>query len=70
VTACRIFSRESASISGAEVDRVDVVLLRLRLGDGALQHLVGAARHTFTLMPYFCSKGFTMTGRSFSAIVV
>jgi hypothetical protein len=28
------------------------------------------ARHTFTLMPYFFSKGPTMAGRSFSAIVV
>ena len=28
------------------------------------------ARHTLTLTPYFSSKGLTIAGRSFSAIVV
>ena len=70
-TACRIFSRESASISG-EPKWIKSTSYFLAAASASVRcsTLSVPARQMTTLTPYFASKGLISVGWSFSAKVV
>jgi len=71
LTGWRIFSRDSASISGAPKWTASNSYFFARVSVTArCSTLSVPARHTFTFTPYFSSNGLMIVGRSFSAIVV